>query len=98
MLSNSERFIKTADELINKLEEELSKNIIDRPDKASDSELKHIISRINILKNNVGKGHLPPKTQQYSEITRLFIDYGWPLNSQLGGMIAELEGFYKKHL
>lgn len=86
-------FLKRADFLIKKIETILDEDYEKRTENISDSDLQSMLRLIKHRKMIVEANQLPAKEMRYRSLTRIIIDQ-WPLVSQLGDEISELEECY----
>lgn len=87
-------FIDRADALLDRIRSELARDEKDRTPDVSDSELESMFNEITEMKENVEQDSLPPRERRLRGLGHMVIDQ-WPLGTDLGGAISELEQLYE---
>ena len=93
MFGRGPRFIAQADGILEQLEQELDPDNPMRNEEIAASDIEAAIAEITKMKTEVEHGPITKKSMRYPHLTRMIVDQ-WPLGSELGNAISELEQFY----
>lgn len=93
-MTTANYFLKLVEKVLSGLKQELSCEKSARLSGEDDSVLQSMIAKVELIKSNYNNNKLPPKGTRQLGLGRIVVDQ-WPLNSQLGGEICELERTYK---
>lgn len=93
-MTTANYFLKLVEKVLSGLKQELSCKKGARLSGEDDSVLQIMIAEVELIKNNYHNNKLPSKETRQLGLGRVVVDR-WPLNSQLGGEICELERTYK---
>ena len=87
-------FIVRADALLDRIRSELARDMKARTPNVSDSELMFMHNEIAKMKGDVEQDSLPPRERRLRGLGHMVVDQ-WPLGSDLGNAISELEQLYE---
>ena len=88
-------FIVRADKLLDRIRSELARDVEARIPDVSDGELEFALNQITEMKEHVEHGYLPPRESRLRGLGHMIIDQ-WPIGTELGGAISEIERAYAR--
>lgn len=88
------RFLTRASRLLDEIDQLLSACATERPNNVDRFDLEVASKHIVEMRSNVETGTLAPKEQRFPVLARLVVDQ-WPLGSELGTELIELEKLYQ---
>ena len=94
MKTRKDRFIEQADHLLRWVDRELGMELPARPSGVDSFDLETASELLKEMRELVEQDHLPPKAHRHPGLVWLINDH-WPLGTELGNKIGELEAFYE---
>jgi hypothetical protein len=94
MNPRAQSFVRLADEILARIDEELGKPGAPSAVKTA-VDLAYAARRIRAMRQRAVAGKLPERSARYPVLTRLILDH-WRLSGELGRLIIELEQRYEK--
>lgn len=93
MKTRKDRFIEKADHLLEWINRELGMEPSERPSGVDSFDLETASELLKEMRQLVEQDNLPPKAHRHPGLGWLISDH-WPLATELGNEIGELEDFY----